>query len=355
MEIPNEIKREKYMKKAFITGITGQDGSYLAELLLEKGYEVHAILRRASVFTSIRINHIFDNPKLITYHGDLTDSSNLHRLLMQIRPDEIYNLGAQSHVKVSFEVPEYTADVVGLGTIRILDAVRDLGPECRYYQASTSELFGGIPGTEPQSEETPFHPKSPYGVAKLYAYWITVNYREAYNLFACNGILFNHESPRRGETFVTKKITKAVARIYQGKQDILKLGNLDAKRDWGHAKDYVYAQWLMLQQDSPKDYVIATGETHTVREFVEIAFQQVGIAIRWEGNNKNEKGIDSNTGKVLVKVDEKYFRPAEVELLLGNPSKAEKELGWRRQVSFKELVSGMVKYDLENDDFGGKE
>ena len=355
MEIPNEIKREKYMKKAFITGITGQDGSYLAELLLEKGYEVHAILRRASVFTSIRINQIFDNPKLITYHGDLTDSSNLHRLLMQIRPDEIYNLGAQSHVGVSFEVPEYTADVVGLGTIRILDAVRDLGPECRYYQASTSELFGGIPGTEPQSEETPFHPKSPYGVAKLYAYWITVNYREAYNLFACNGILFNHESPRRGETFVTKKITKAVARIYQGKQDILKLGNLDAKRDWGHAKDYVYAQWLMLQQDSPKDYVIATGETHTVREFVEIAFQQVGIAIRWEGNNKNEKGIDSNTGKVLVKVDEKYFRPAEVELLLGNPSKAEKELGWRRQVSFKELVSGMVKYDLENDDFGGKE
>jgi len=355
MEIPNEIKREKYMKKAFITGITGQDGSYLAELLLEKGYEVHAILRRASVFTSIRINQIFDNPKLITYHGDLTDSSNLHRLLMQIRPDEIYNLGAQSHVRVSFEVPEYTADVVGLGTIRILDAVRDLGPECRYYQASTSELFGGIPGTEPQSEETPFHPKSPYGVAKLYAYWITVNYREAYNLFACNGILFNHESPRRGETFVTKKITKAVARIYQGKQDILKLGNLDAKRDWGHAKDYVYAQWLMLQQDSPKDYVIATGETHTVREFVEIAFQQVGIAIRWEGNNKNEKGIDSNTGKVLVKVDEKYFRPAEVELLLGNPSKAEKELGWRRQVSFKELVSGMVKYDLENDDFGGKE
>ena len=355
MEIPNEIKREKYMKKAFITGITGQDGSYLAELLLEKGYEVHAILRRASVFTSIRIDHILDNPKLITYHGDLTDSSNLHRLLMQIRPDEIYNLGAQSHVKVSFEVPEYTADVVGLGTIRILDAVRDLGPECRYYQASTSELFGGIPGTEPQSEETPFHPKSPYGVAKLYAYWITVNYREAYNLFACNGILFNHESPRRGETFVTKKITKAVARIYQGKQNILKLGNLDAKRDWGHAKDYVYAQWLMLQQDSPKDYVIATGETHTVREFVEIAFQQVGIAIRWEGNNKNEKGIDSNTGKVLVKVDEKYFRPAEVELLLGNPSKAEKELGWRRQVSFKELVSGMVKYDLENDDFGGKE
>jgi len=355
MEIPNEIKREKYMKKAFITGITGQDGSYLAELLLEKGYEVHAILRRASVFTSIRINQIFDNPKLITYHGDLTDSSNLHRLLMQIRPDEIYNLGAQSHVRVSFEVPEYTADVVGLGTIRILDAVRDLGPECRYYQASTSELFGGIPGTEPQSEETPFHPKSPYGVAKLYAYWKTVNYREAYNLVACNGILFNHESPRRGETFVTKKITKAVARIYQGKQDILKLGNLDAKRDWGHAKDYVYAQWLMLQQDSPKDYVIATGETHTVREFVEIAFQQVGIAIRWEGNNKNEKGIDSNTGKVLVKVDEKYFRPAEVELLLGNPSKAEKELGWRRQVSFKELVSGMVKYDLENDDFGGKE
>lgn len=343
------------MKKAFITGITGQDGSYLAELLLEKGYEIHAILRRASVFTTQRIEHIFKHKNLFTYHGDSTDSSNLHRLLMQIKPDEIYNLAAQSHVAVSFEVPEYTADVVGLGAIRILDAVRDLGPNCKYYQASTSELFGGIPGTEPQSETTPFYPKSPYGAAKLYAYWVTVNYRESYNLFACNGILFNHESPRRGETFVTKKITQAVARIYQGRQNVLKLGNLDAKRDWGHAKDFVYAQWLMLQQDKPQDYVIATGETHTVREFVELSFKEVDIDIEWQGIGVEEKGIDGNTGKVLVEIDEKYFRPAEVELLLGDPSKAEKELGWKRQVSFKELVSGMVKYDLENENFGGKE
>ena len=343
------------MKKAFITGITGQDGSYLAELLLEKGYEIHAILRRASVFTTHRIEHIFKHKNLFTYHGDLSDSSNLHRLLMQIKPDEIYNLAAQSHVAVSFEVPEYTANTVGLGAIRILDAVRDLGPNCKYYQASTSELFGGIPGTEPQSETTPFYPKSPYGAAKLYAYWVTVNYRESYNLFACNGILFNHESPRRGETFVTKKITQAVARIYQGRQNVLKLGNLDAKRDWGHAKDFVYAQWLMLQQDKPQDYVIATGETHTVREFVEMSFKEVDIDIEWKGIGVEEKGIDSNTGKVLVEIDEKYFRPAEVELLLGDPSKAEKELGWKRQFSFKELVSGMVKYDLENDNFGGKE
>jgi len=343
------------MKKAFITGITGQDGSYLAELLLDKGYEVHAIIRRASVFTTQRIEHIFENKNLFTYHGDLSDSSNIHRLLMKIKPDEVYNLGAQSHVAVSFEVPEYTADVVGLGAIRLLDAVRDLGSKCRYYQASTSELFGGIPGTEPQSETTPFYPKSPYGAAKLYAYWVTVNYRESYNLFACNGILFNHESPRRGQTFVTKKITQAVARIHQGKQKMLKLGNMDAKRDWGHAKDFVYAQWLMLQQDEPQDYVIATGETHTVREFVEVAFKEVGINIEWQNTGVDEKGIDKNTGKVLVEVDEKYFRPAEVELLLGDPSKAEKELGWERKVSFKELVSGMVKYDLENDDFGGKE
>jgi GDPmannose 4,6-dehydratase len=274
---------------------------------------------------------------------------------MNIKPDEIYNLGAQSHVAVSFEVPEYTADVDGLGVIRILDAVRDLGPNCKYYQASTSELFGGIPGTEPQSETTAFYPKSPYGAAKLYAYWVTVNYRESYNLFACNGILFNHESPRRGKTFVTKKITQAVARIYQGRQNVLKLGNLDARRDWGHAKDFVYAQWLMLQQDEPQDYVIATGETHSVREFVELSFKEVNIDIEWQGAGVDEKGIDSNTGKVLVEVDERYFRPTEVEVLLGNPSKAEKELGWKRQVSFKELVSGMVKYDLENDHFGGKE
>jgi GDPmannose 4,6-dehydratase len=292
---------------------------------------------------------------MFTYHGDLTDSSNLHRLLMQIKPDEIYNLGAQSHVAVSFEVPEYTADVVGLGAIRLLDAVRDLGSNCKYYQASTSELFGGIPGTEPQSEATPFYPKSPYGAAKLYAYWVTVNYRESYNLFACNGILFNHESPRRGETFVTKKITQAVARIHQGRQKILKLGNMDAKRDWGHAKDFVYAQWLMLQQNEPKDYVIATGETHTVREFVEVAFKEVGIDIEWRGSSVDEKGVDKDTGNVLVEVDEIYFRPAEVELLLGDPTKAEKELDWKRKVSFQELVSGMVRYDLENDKFGGEE
>jgi len=344
------------MKKAFITGITGQDGSYLAELLLEKGYEVHAIIRRSSVFTTQRIDHIYDkHDRLFIYHGDLTDSSNIHRLIMSIKPDEIYNLGAQSHVAVSFDVPEYTADVVGLGAVRILDAVRDLGPKCKYYQASTSELFGGIPGTEPQSEITPFYPKSPYGAAKLYAYWVTVNYRESYGLFACNGILFNHESPRRGETFVSKKITQAVARIYQGRQQVLKLGNMNAKRDWGHAKDFVYAQWLMLQQDNPKDYVIATGEAHTVREFVELAFQEVEIAIKWQGQGVNEKGINIKTGKILVEVDKKYFRPAEVEILLGDPSKAEKELNWKRKVSFQDLVSGMVRYDLENDNFGGSE
>jgi GDPmannose 4,6-dehydratase len=344
------------MKKAFMTGITGQDGSYLAELLLEKGYEVHAIIRRSSVFTTKRIDHIYDKHKnLHIYHGDLSDSSNLHRLLMKIKPDEVYNLAAQSHVAVSFDVPEYTADVVGLGVIRMLDAVRDLGDSCKFYQASTSELFGGIPGTEPQNENTPFYPKSPYGAAKLYAYWITVNYRESYGLFACNGILFNHESPRRGETFVTKKITKAVARISQGKQDKIKLGNMDAKRDWGHAKDFVYAQWLMMQQDKPEDYVIATGETHTVREFVEIAFKEVGIIIVWKGLGVEEKGIDQETDRVLVEIDEKYFRPAEVELLLGDPSKAEKNLNWVRKVPFKELVSQMVQYDLKYDDFGGSE
>jgi GDPmannose 4,6-dehydratase len=274
---------------------------------------------------------------------------------MNIKPDEVYNLGAQSHVAVSFEVPEYTADVVGLGAIRLLDAVRDLGPKCKYYQASTSEMFGGIPGTEPQSETTPFYPKSPYGAAKVYAYWVTVNYRESYNLFACNGILFNHESPRRGETFVTKKITQAVARIHQGRQQVLKLGNIDAKRDWGHAKDFVYAQWLMLQQDKPVDYVIATGETHTVREFVELAFKEIGVNIEWQGQGVNEKGVDTKTGTILVEIDERYFRPAEVELLLGDPTKAEKELNWKRKVSFQELVSGMVKYDLEYDNFGGTE
>jgi len=343
------------MKTAFITGVTGQDGSYLAELLLEKGYEVHSIIRRSSIFNTHRIDHIIEHPNFYTYYGDLTDSSNLHRLISKIKPDEVYNLGAQSHVAVSFEVPEYTAEVVGTGAIRLLDAIRDTKSECKYYQASTSELFGGIPGTEPQSESTPFYPKSPYGAAKLYAYWVTVNYRESYGMFACNGILFNHESPRRGETFVTKKITRAVAKIHQGKQKILKLGNMNAKRDWGHAKDFVYAQWLMLQQDKPQDYVIATGETHTVREFVELAFKEINIDIKWQGKGINEKGINSKNGDILVEVDEKYFRPVEVELLLGDSTKAEKELGWKRKVSFQDLVSGMVKYDLENDTYGGPE
>lgn len=342
-------------KVAFLTGITGQDGSYLAELLLEKGYEVHAIMRRSSVFTTKRIDHLFDNSSLHIYHGDLADSSNLHRLIADISPHEIYNLGAQSHVGVSFEVPEYTAEVTGIGTVRLLDAIRDSKVECKFYQASTSELFGGIPGTEPQNEETPFYPKSPYGAAKLYAYWLTVNYREAYGMFACNGILFNHESPRRGQTFVTKKITQAVANIAKGQQEVLKLGNLDAKRDWGHAKDFVEAMWLMLQQDSPKDYVIATGETHTVRDFVECAFAETDVKLEWCGAGEEEVGIDVKSGKELVLVDPRYFRPAEVELLLGDPSKAERDLGWRRKTSFKQLVQEMVKYDLNNSDYGGVE
>jgi GDPmannose 4,6-dehydratase len=343
-------------KKAFITGITGQDGSYLAELLLEKNYEVHAIIRRSSVFTTARIDHIFDkHERLFCHHGDLTDSSNLHRLLTKIRPNEVYNLGAQSHVAVSFEVPEYTADVSGLGAIRLLDAVKDVGLDCKYYQASTSELFGGIPGTEPQNEKTPFYPKSPYGVAKLYAYYTTVNYRESYGLYACNGILFNHESPRRGETFVTKKITQAVARIKQGRQKVLKLGNINAVRDWGHAKDYVYAQWLMMQQDKPQDYVIASGESHSVREFVELAFSEVNMNIKWNGEGINEKGIDAETGSTLVEIDPRYFRPSEVDLLLGDPLKAENELGWKRNISFEQLVSGMVRYDLKYDNYGGLE
>jgi GDPmannose 4,6-dehydratase len=341
------------MKKAFITGVTGQDGSYLAEFLLEKDYEVHAILRRASVFTTHRIDHLLNHERFFTYHGDLTDSSNLHTLLSKIQPDEVYNLGAQSHVAVSFEVPEYTGEVVGIGTIRLLDAIKDLGIKPRYYQASTSELFGGLPNTAPQNEKTPFYPKSPYGAAKLYAYWVTVNYRESYGLFACNGILFNHESPRRGETFVTKKITKAVANIHKGKQKLLKLGNLDAKRDWGYAKDYVEMMWLMLQQDEPRDYVIASGKTYSVRDFVEMAFAEVNVKIRWEGKGANEVGRDEATGKVVVAVDPKYYRPAEVELLWGDPGKAEKELGWKAKTSLKELVKIMVDYDLKYDDFGG--
>jgi len=342
-------------KTAFLTGITGQDGSYLAELLLEKGYDVHATLRRSSVFTTARIDHIMDHPRLFTYHGDLADSSNLHRLIDRVAPDEIYNLGAQSHVGVSFEVPEYTAEVSATGTVRILDAIRDMKVGCRFYQASTSELYGGIPGTEPQSETTPFYPKSPYAVAKLYAHWITVNYRESYGMFACNGILFNHESPRRGATFLSKKVTQAVARIHQGKQDVLQLGYLDARRDWGHAKDYVEAMWLMLQQDKPQDYVIATGETHTVRAFVDRAFLEVGIALEWQGTGADERGIDPTSGKALVEVHKRYFRPAEAMVLQGDPTKAEQELGWKRTVTFGELVAGMVRYDLNNDTYGGAE
>ena len=339
-------------KKAFVTGITGQDGSYLAEFLLEKGYEVHAILRRSSVFTSHRIEHIFTHPRLKTYHGDLTDSSNLRTLLVKVRPDEVYNLGAQSHVGVSFEVPEYTADVDAMGTLRLLEAVRDTSGHARFYQASTSELFGGLPETAPQSETTPFHPRSPYGVAKLYAHWMTVNYREAYGMFACNGILFNHESPRRGETFVTKKVTKAVARIHQGRQDVLKLGNLDARRDWGYARDYVECMWLMLQQATPEDFVIATGETHTVRRLVEMAFQAVGREIEWSGEGAGERGIERGTGRVLVQVDPRYFRPAEVDLLLGDPSKAMSKLGWKPRTTLEELIEMMVKYDLAHDSYG---
>lgn len=338
------------MKRALITGITGQDGSYLTEFLLSKGYEVHGIIRRASTFNTKRIDHLMDNKeimdkKLFLHHGDLSDSSNLNRVLEKSQPDEIYNLAAQSHVQVSFEVPEYTAEVDAIGTIRLLDAIKESGLKTKFYQASTSELYGGIPGTEPQSERTPFYPRSPYAAAKLYAYWITVNYREAYNVFGCNGILFNHESPRRGETFVTRKITRAVADILAGNKENLSLGNMDAKRDWGFAGDYVKGMWQMLQQDKPDDFVLATGETHTVREFVELSFKHVGIDIEWKGIGVDEKGINSKTGKVLVDVNPRYFRPTEVELLLGDPSKAENELGWTREVSFEGLVEMMVKAD----------
>lgn len=339
-------------KKALITGITGQDGSYLAEILLEKGYEVHGLVRRSSTENYDRISHLVQNPEIMgktffLHYGDLTDSSNLVRVIGEIKPGEIYNLAAQSHVGVSFEVPEYTADITGIGSMRILEAIRICKIPCKYYQASTSELFGGLEETAPQSENTPFYPKSPYGAAKLYSYWITVNYREAYQMFACNGILFNHESPRRGENFVTRKITLAVAGILSGKQDKLELGNMDAKRDWGFAGDYVEGMWRILQQDKPGDYVLATNETHTVREFVELAFAEAGIVIRWEGKGIEEKGYDSSTGKLLVEVNPEFFRPSEVEFLWGDSSKAEKELGWKREVSFQELVSMMVKEDLK--------
>ncbi|MBR1397437.1 MAG: GDP-mannose 4,6-dehydratase [Selenomonadaceae bacterium] len=335
---------------ALITGVTGQDGSYLSELLLSKGYEVHGLIRRHSTICTERIEHIMNNldykDRFFLHYGDVTDSCNLSNLIYEIHPNEVYNLAAQSHVGVSFEVPEYTAEATGVSTIKLLEAIRQTNPAIKFYQASTSELFGGIPETAPQSETTPFYPKSPYGAAKLYSYWVTVNYREAYNMFTCNGILFNHESPRRGSEFVTRKITIAVAKIMAGKQDKLSLGNLNAKRDWGYAGDYVEGMWLMLQQDNPGDYVLATNETHTVREFVEAAFNEVDVNIEWRGSGIDEKGYCSKTGKLLVDVNPKYFRPAEVDLLLGNPAKAESQLGWKRKVSFRELVSMMVKSDI---------
>jgi GDPmannose 4,6-dehydratase len=331
------------MKVALITGITGQDGSYLAELLLQKGYQVHGIVRRSSLITTDRIDHIYDSITL--HYGDLTDSTNLVRIIQKVKPDEIYNLGAQSHVKVSFEMPEYTADVDAVGTLRVLEAVRLLGMEdrVRIYQASTSELYGLVQET-PQSETTPFYPRSPYGVAKIYGYWITKNYREAYGMYACTGILFNHESPRRGETFVTRKITRALSRISTGQQQILELGNLNAKRDWGHAKDFVEAMWLMLQQDEPEDFVIATGKQYSVREFVEEAAPYFGMKIAWMGEGLDEVGYDTYSGNQVVVVNPKYFRPAEVETLLGDATKAKDQLGWEPKTSFKQLVEDMCIY-----------
>lgn len=342
----------KEMKKALITGITGQDGAYLAELLLSKGYEVHGIKRRSSLFNTDRIDHLYQDPHVsernfVLHYGDMTDSSSLIRIIQQVQPDEIYNLAAQSHVAVSFEEPEYTANSDALGPLRILEAIRILGLEqkTRFYQASTSELYGLVQET-PQKETTPFYPRSPYAVAKLYAYWITVNYREAYGIYACNGILFNHESPVRGETFVTRKITRALARIKLGLQDSLYLGNMNAKRDWGHAKDYVEMQWLMLQQEQAEDFVIATGVQYSVREFVEAAAQEIGLSITWHGEGQNEKGYDAN-GKCVLAVDPRYFRPTEVETLLGDASKAKQKLGWVPKISFKELVAEMMREDLK--------
>lgn len=342
------------MKKALITGVNGQDGSYLAELLLEKGYEVHGVIRRASTFNRWRIHHLhkhlFDrNPRFNLEYGDLNDSSSIIRIMQKIRPDEIYNLGAQSHVQVSFETPEYTANIDGVGVLRMLEAIRILGLEktSRFYQASTSELYGNIKEI-PQNEETPFHPRSPYGVAKLYAYWIVKNYREAYSLFAVNGILFNHESPRRGENFVSKKIITGLVRIKHGIQDTLKLGNLEARRDWGYAKEYAEAMWLMLQQDKAEDFVIATGETHSVREFVEETAKVLDLPLVWKGSGRQEKGIDSSSGRVIVELDDHYLRPTEVDLLQGNPAKAKKILGWEPKITFKGLVKLMVEFEQES-------
>ena len=336
------------MKKALISGITGQDGSYLAELLLGKGYEVHGIVRRSSSFNTGRIDHIINDEKykdkFLFHHGDVTDASNLNRLLEKIQPHEIYNLAAQSHVKVSFEIPDYTAQVDALGTLRFLDAIRETHLDTKFYQASTSELYGNVQEI-PQTEKTPFHPRSPYGVAKLYGYWIIINYREAYDIFACNGILFNHESPRRGKTFVTRKITLAAVRIKEGLQDALYLGNLDAKRDWGYAPEYVEGMWRMLQQDQPDDYVMATGENHSIREFAEKAFKELDIEIEWQGTGENEMGVDSKTGRKIIGIDENYYRPLEVEQLLGDAKKAKEELGWQPKTNFGDLVKIMVHAD----------
>ncbi len=368
------------MKKALITGITGQDGSYLTEILLDKGYEVHGIIRRSSSFNTGRIDHLYNNPAILNkrmflHYGDLVDTSNLNRLLEQVEPDEIYNLAAQSHVKVSFEVPDYTGQVDALGTLRFLDAIREVGlRKVKFYQASTSELYGKVREV-PQNEETPFYPRSPYGVAKLYGYWIIVNYREAYGIFACNGILFNHESPKRGETFVSRKITRAASRIAIGEQSVLRLGNLDAKRDWGYAPEYCEGMWLILQQDQPGDYVLATGETHSVREFAELTFKEIGIEIEWEGSGENENGIIKKidwdiarnlveqkdfenkyrfnftdklkVGDTVISIDPNYYRPTEVDLLIGNPAKAEKELGWKAKTKFSDLIKVMIKSDLD--------
>lgn len=340
------------MKKALITGITGQDGSYLAELLLSKGYEVHGIIRRSSSFNTGRIDHIYKDPhesgvRMFLHYGDLNDASSINKVLRDVRPDEIYNLGAQSHVRVSFDIPEYTGEVVAMGAVRLLEGIRETELNTRYYQASSSELFGKVFET-PQRETTPFYPRSPYACAKAYAYYLTVNYRESYGLFACNGILFNHESPRRGETFVTRKITRAAARIKLGMQPCLYLGNLEAKRDWGYAGDYVELMWAMLQQPEPDDYVIATGETHSVREFAEKAFARLGMPVEWQGSGVHEKGVDAKTGKIVIEIDPKYFRPAEVDLLLGDPSKARQKLGWQPKVTFEELVVMMTDADLKD-------
>jgi GDPmannose 4,6-dehydratase len=353
MAIKKEKRKTKKSKKALITGIGGQDGSYLTDFLMDKGYEVHGVRRRTSLFNSARIDHHYQEvsgqKKAIKLHyADLGDASSLYSLVGDLKPDEVYNLGAQSHVGVSFNVPEYTADIVALGTLRLLDAIKHMCPKAKFYQASSSEMFGMVQET-PQKETTPFYPRSPYGIAKVFSYWITKNYRESYGIFASNGILFNHESPRRGRTFVTRKITRAVARISHGKQKVLYLGNLDASRDWGHAKDFVEAMWLMLQHKEPDDFVVSTGETRTVREFVEIAFRGIDVDIKWKGKGVSEVGYDKNTKKVLVKIDPRYFRPAEVDLLLGDPAKARSVLKWEPKYSFQDMVDEMVAFDLENE------